>query len=314
MVTDHATIAGTEAPRTVPGETVDLRRTFSALITPMRPDESVNHDVLGALVGHQLSRGVEGFYCCGSSGEALLLSLDERRAVVRTVLDAVGGRAPVIAHVGTIRTADAVALARDAQDAGATAVSLIPPYYYAFSPEEINAYYEAVLAGCDLPVVVYNIPQFTRHAFDKVNAASLLDNPRVIGLKHTSQDLYALERLRAAYPDKVYFNGFDETYLSGLAAGVTGAVGTTVNIQPERFLLLRDAFHRGDIARAQQLQRQINDVVEVLLAHGVFAGVKYLATLDGFDTGACRSPFRPLDEAGKLAVEALHEQLGAERV
>jgi N-acetylneuraminate lyase len=275
----------------------------------MRPDESVDHDVLGALVEHQLSRGVEGFYCCGSSGEALLLSLEERKRLVRTVVDATAGRAPVIAHVGTVRTADAVELAVDAEAAGVQAVSMIPPYYYKFGPREVNAYYEAVMRACGLPMIVYNIPQFTGYSFDKSNAAALFDNPQVIGLKHTSQDLYALERLRAAYPGKVCFNGFDEMFLAGLAAGADAAVGTTVNIQPERFRALREAFARGDVAEAQSLQRQINNVVEVLVAHGIFAAVKYLITLDGYEAGACRAPFAELDAAGRSAMEALHAEL-----
>jgi N-acetylneuraminate lyase len=279
----------------------------------MRRDESVNHHVLGALVEHQLSRGVEGFYCCGSSGEALLLSLEERKSVLRTVVGAAAGRAPVIAHVGALRTADAVELALDAQDAGAQAVSMIPPYYYKFTPKEINAYFEAVMAACDLPVILYNIPQFTGYSFDKTNAASLLNSPQVTGLKHTSQDLYALERLRAAYPDKVYFNGFDEMFLAGLSAGADGAGATTVNVQPERFLRLREAFARGDLAEAQRLQQQINDVVEVLVAHGIFAAVKYLITLEGLDAGACRAPFGVLGAAGRAEVEEVHVLLQAER-
>nr|NLD41760.1 dihydrodipicolinate synthase family protein [Actinomycetales bacterium] len=285
---------------------------FSALITPMRADESIDYDALGALVEHQIARGVEGFYCCGSSGEAPLLSLNERRQVVRTVVDAAAGRVPVIAQVGTIRTADALWLAREAEVAGVAAVSLTPPYYYNFSAAEIEAYFAAAMEAVDLPVVVYNIPQFTRHAFDKSNAASLLGNPRVVGLKHTSQDLYALERLKAAYPEKVYFNGLDETYTSGLAAGVSGMVGTTVNVQPERFIQIREAFSRGDMATAQVVQRRVNDVVEALVSHGVFAATKYLVTLEGFPAGASRTPFRPLGEDAKRALASVYEVLAAE--
>lgn len=309
MVTEQATSAEPETSRQAAGKVADLRRVFSALITPMRADESVDHDVLGALVDHQLGRGVEGFYCCGSSGEALLLSLDERRAVVRTVLDAAAGRVPVIAHVGTIRTADAVALARDAQDAGAAAVSMIPPYYYAFSPQEVNAYYEAVLAGCELPVVVYNIPQFTGVSFGKANSAALFAEDRVIGLKHTEHNLYSLERLRSAYPDKVFFNGFDEVFLWALAAGATATVGTTVNIQPELFLALRAAYTAGDLATATRLQTQINHVIETLVAHGVFTATKYVVSLQGYPTTGCRAPFRPLDAEDRRALDALHDQM-----
>lgn len=289
----------------------DLRRIFSALITPMRADESVNHESLARLVEHQIDRGVEGFYCCGSSGEALLLSVNERKQVLRTVVQTVAGRVPVVAHVGTIRTADVVELARDAETAGCDAISMIPPYYYSFSLDEVNAYYLTVLRGCDLPVIIYNIPQFTHYTFNKQNLATLFDDPQVVGVKHTSQGLYSLERLRSAYPEKIYFNGFDEMFLPALAAGANASIGTTVNIQPELFRELRACFDRGEMAAAQRLQSQINYVVEKLLSLGIFNAVKYLITLDGIESGVCRAPFKPLGVTEKKELDELHEKMNA---
>lgn len=289
--------------------TVGLRRIYSALITPMRPDESVDHDVLADLVEAQLRRGVEGFYCCGSSGEGPLLSMAERQQVVRTVTGVVSGRVPVIAQIGAPRTADAVALARDAEDAGAQAVSAVPPYYYSHSPDEITAYYEALLATCDLPVILYNIPQFTGVSFNKSNAAKLLANPRVVGIKHTDHNLYILERLRSAFPDKVYLNGLDEIFLSSLTAGTTGTVGTTVNVQPELFLAIRAATAQGKLGEARRIQSHINHVVETLLERGIFPATKYLVARQGFPAGACRAPFRPLDNDDRRALDHLHEHM-----
>lgn len=280
-------------------------RVFSALVTPMNADESVNHEALGQLVEMQLDRGVEGFYCCGSSGEGLLLDLYERKAIVETVIAAASGRAPVIAHVGTIRTADAVALARAAEDSGADAVSLIPPYYYRFTTEEVLGYYNDVLAQTGLPVVIYNIPQFTQIQFDKVVAGPLLDQDRVLGVKHTAHDLYSLERMCAAYPEKVFFNGFDEIYLSSLSAGARATIGTTVNVQPELFLEVRRLFQAGDVAAARIVQEQINDTVEALVAQGVFQSAKYLAGVGRVNTGNLRAPFRALDASQRVELDAL---------
>lgn len=277
----------------------DLRRIFSALVTPMRDDESIDVEVLRELVERQIARGVEGFYCCGSSGEALLLSLEERSDVVRAVVDQVSGRVPVIAHVGTIRTRDAVSLAREAADAGVAAVSLIPPYYYNWTSDEVTTYYQTVLDAVPLPVLLYNIPQFTRITFDKHTARVLFEHERLLGLKHTSHDMYALERMTSAYPDKIFFNGFDEIYLSALAAGATATV----------FIRVRDAFARGDMAEARRVQSQINDVVETLVAHGVFQSAKYLSGYDGVPTGPCRAPFQPLSAEDMAALDALWERL-----
>lgn len=283
----------------------DLRRIFSALVTPTRADDSLDLEVLGEIVEEQLERGVEGFYCCGSSGEALLLSLGERRELVDAVTARVAGRVPVVAHVGTVSTVQTIELARAAERAGVSAVSMIPPYYYAFTPDEIEAYYRQVIEAVSVPVLLYNIPQFTRVAFSKANASGLLGDDRVVGMKHTDHNLYALERLVSAFPDKTFVNGFDEQYLPALIAGATAAIGTTVNIQPELFLRVRERFDAGDIAGARRAQAQINEVVEELVAHGVFQSAKYLACARGEVTGNCRAPFRPLDDQDRAALDRL---------
>lgn len=128
-------------------------------------------------------------------------------------------------------------------------------------------------------------------------------------MKHTSHNLYSLERMIARYPEKVFFNGFDEIFLSSLAAGATATVGTTVNLQPELFLALRSAFQQGDIARAQRLQQQINEVVEQLVARGVFQSAKYLAAKETVDTGPTREPFVALTTAQKGELDDLYLRL-----
>jgi len=282
-----------------------MRGIYSALVTPMDRNEQIDHVVLRDLVEFQLTMGVEGFYCCGSSGEALLLSLEEREEVVRTVVDQVAGRVPVIAHVGTIRTADTIRLAKHAYSDGASAVSMIPPYYYKFSQEEILGYYEDVVKETQVPVIIYNIPQFTGISFNKDNAGKLLEHEMVIGVKHTSTDLYGLERMRTAYPDKIYFNGFDETFLSALSAGADSAVGTTVNLFAPRFLKIRSLFNEGKMKDALDEQSKVNTYVETLVRHGIFNGVKYALALKGFSCGTCRAPFKPLSDVAKQEISLL---------
>ena len=149
-------------------DTAKYQKIFSALELPMKPDERLDYDALSQLIEYELSIGVEGFYCMGSSGEALLLSLDERKQALEHIMSAVQGRVPVIAHVGTIRTADAISLACHAASLSVDAVSMIPPYYYKFSMAEITAYYRDVMdAVPELPMIVYNIPQFTGIEFNK---------------------------------------------------------------------------------------------------------------------------------------------------
>ena len=283
-----------------------VSRIWSALITPTRADESVNYEALEELVKRQIQDGAEGFYCCGSSGEGLLLTLEERKKVLEHTLKAAGGRAPVIAHVGTLRTADVIDLARHALSAGALAVSMIPPYYYRFSMDEIIGYYEDVIRAVpDAPVIIYNIPQFTGVEFSKDNAARLLESGNIVGIKHTSANLYSLERMGQAFPGIALLNGFDEQFLGALSMGACATVGTTVNLFAPLFQKVRAAFRRGDMAEALSWQRAVNLRVEAALKVGIFNAMKYGWTLRGVDCGCCRAPFRPLDGPGRRAVEEL---------
>lgn len=284
----------------------ELQKIFSALIIPMNEDQSINYAALRELVRQQMKDGVEGFYCCGSSGEGLLLTTEERKKVLEEVLDEVAGAVPVIAHVGTIRTADAVELARHAKDAGAKAVSMIPPYYYHFTMDEILSYYEDILnAVPGFPGIIYNIPQFTGIEFNKVNAKRLLDNPDMVGIKHTSQNLYAMERMHTAYPEKVVFNGFDEQFLASLSMGATATIGTTVNLFAPLFLKVRELYQSGNFAEALKVQEQINLRVEAMVSVGIFNAVKYAWTLRGVDCGWCRLPFKPMTDEQKKVIEEL---------
>ncbi|MDC7291225.1 N-acetylneuraminate lyase [Blautia schinkii] len=289
-------------------ENSKFKKIFSALELPMCPDESIDMVALACLIEYQLRIGVEGFYCMGSSGEALLLNLDERKKALEKVIEVVNGRVPVIAHVGTVRTEDAKSLAQHAAYVGADAISMIPPYYYKFSMDEIITYYEDIInAVSDIGVIVYNIPQFTGVEFNKDNAGILLSNERVIGVKHTSNNLNSLERMRNAYPGKILFNGFDEQFIGALAMGAEATIGTTVNIFAPLFITARNLFNSGNVSEALNIQTKINYYVEEMCKAGIFSAVKYLLTKRGIPCGNCRKPFHTLSQAECLRMDALME-------
>lgn len=289
-----------------------LRKIFSALELPMNPDETINEKALADVIEYELGIGVEGFYCMGSSGEALLLSLEERKKALEKVLEFVNGRVPVIAHVGTVRTQDAISLARHAADAGADAISMIPPYYYKFSMDEIITYYEEIINSVpDISVIVYNIPQFTGIEFTKSNAGRLLANKRVIGVKHTSNNLYSLERMRSAFPDKIFFNGFDEQFIGAISMGAEATIGTTVNVFAPLFIKAREFFQHGHMTQALCAQSEINYCVEEMCKVGIFSAVKYILTKRGLPSGACRKPFHILTEEECHAMDLLINQYDA---
>jgi N-acetylneuraminate lyase len=289
--------------------TLNRNGIYSALFSPLGSRGELETEKLRDLIRFELEHGVEGFYCCGSSGEALLLETAERKKLIEIAADEIRDRVPLIVHTGALSTRAAIELSAHAKQCGAAAVSLIPPIYYHYSAAEIEQYYKDVVDAVGLGVIVYNIPQFTGISFSKKNA--FLNDPRVIGIKHTSMNLYDLERIRQAFPDKIIFNGFDEIWLYSLAAGADASIGTVINICPKIFKKIREEFHNGAVSRAQALQNELNDFVETLVEAGVFPAAKYCMTLQGIDTGSCRKPFAPLGDEGKKKVEAALKKIEA---
>ena len=291
----------------------DLRGIYPALPTPMAADGRIDLAALKALTDFVIGQGVDGLYVGGSTAESFLLTEDERRSIAETVLTRAAGRVKVIVHTGAGGTDAAVRLSKHARAHGADAISSVPPIYFKYTTDEVIAYYLELIERSEMPLVVYNIPAFTGINMTQGPIAELFKHPRVVALKHTNTNMYELERVLARNPSLVALNGYDEAFLSGLAMGAHGMIGSTVNFMARKFIALRDAFVAGRNAEAFRLQREANAIIETLVEVGVFSAVKYALTLRGVDCGACRGPFRPLTEEGKARVKAVLEQyLGEE--
>lgn len=284
-------------------------RLFTAAVTPMHADERVDHEALASMLDSDIRRGVEGLYVCGSSGEGVLLSEAERIAVAETAVAASAGRVPVVSHVGAMSTGEAIRIATAAKDAGVSAISMIPPLYYGYTTPDVVRHFRSVIDAVDLPFVLYNIPQFTGRDISEGGFDELLALPQVIGVKHTSRNLYGAERILSRYPHLSLVNGFDECYLPALSIGARGAIGTTVSLQIELFLSLRRRFDAGDLAGARAVQVRINDTVEGMVEVGVFGAAKYLGGKNSVPLGECRAPLPSLDDAGRARLDSVFARL-----
>ncbi len=286
----------------------DLRGIYPALPTPMKPGGAVDYAMLEALVDYEIGQGVDGLYVGGSTAESFLLTEDERMKIAETVLRRVAGRLTVIVHTGAGGTDAAIRLSRHAKEHGADAISSVPPIYFKYTTEEIIGYYRDLIEASEMPLVVYNIPAFTGVNMIQGGVRQLFKHPLVVALKHTSTNMYELERILAHNPKLVALNGYDEAFLSGLSMGASGMIGSTVNFMARKFIALRDAFLAGRVDEAFHLQREANEIVETLVEVGVFNAVKYAMLLRGVDCGACRGPFKPLSNADKARVRAVLEK------
>ena len=269
---------------------------FPALLTPFDENNRLNEKALEQLIEMNLKKGVRGFYVGGSTGEAFLLSESERKQLYRAAAQIADGRCTLIAHIGAISTDQAAEFGKTALECGYDAISSVSPFYYSFTFPEIKRYYFDIVNRVDLPMIIYNIPKYSGVTLSAENIGEFLEDDRFIGVKHTSNDYFAMEQFKSAYPGKVVFNGFDEMFLAGLAMGADGGIGSTYNFMAEKFVKMYALVKEGRISDAQPIQREVNRIIAALMKVGVLKAEKAIMKMMGIDCGTLRKPFAALSK------------------
>lgn len=283
---------------------------LAAMLTPMRPDGSVAPEGVAPLVDFVLSKGVRGLYASGSTGESVLQSGEERAEILTALAEHAKGKCTLIAHVGAASTREAAKLARHVGDIGFDAVSAVPPFYYKHAFEDIADHYRAIADAAGLPLIIYNIPALSGIDLSTEKLLELLRDDRITGVKFTAQDLFQYGELRKAAPDKMFYFGTDEMFLAAAASGTDGGIGSTYNLIGDVYVGIEKAVAAGDMATARALQGKANDLIAILLKHGVIPGLKYALNRIGVPVGPCREPFRAPSAEGERVIDQWLAQNG----
>jgi len=206
-----------------------------ALVTPLTADGAVDVPGCRRLVDHVLRGGVHGVLTLGSSGEVTALEAAQRQLVLETIIEAVNGRLPVLAGVAQTSLTATVSEVARAAAAGANAVLLAPPYYAPIDAATTLSFYQRVADAAALPILVYNIPSFTKVRVAPDDVARLAEAGAVVGIKDSSRDFeYFLQVLDVTsnVPGFQAFTGSDSLLLAALLAGGAGAITLGANIAP----------------------------------------------------------------------------------
>jgi len=296
-------------------DTQHLEGLLAAPPTPMRADGSVELMTVGDLLNMLKANGVRGAFVCGTTGESMSLTVQERCHVAERWCALAEGEFVVIVHVGCNCLADSKELAAHAQQTGAYGIAAMAPSF--FRPdrvEELVAFCaEVASAAPEMPFYYYHMPSMTNVAIpvtDFMQAAT--DRiPTLAGCKFTYEDLMDYGRclvLEDGRLDMLF--GRDEILLSALALGARGAIGTTYNFAAPLYVRIMEAYKRGDMAAAQEDQSRAREMVAVLGRHGGLAAVKPIMQMIGLDCGPPRLPLRRLGEAECGALRADLEAVG----
>lgn len=284
-----------------------------ALITPFTADANqVDHAALADVVENLIAAGVHGLVPCGSTGEFVTLSGQERRAVVETVVTAAAGRVPVVPHTGALSTAETVALSVHAEAVGAAAVMIVPPFYEQLTERELLAHYAAVAEAVTVPLMYYNLPGATGVELTFEQFQELRRTARVETLKDTSGNAVAgMELIQRDADGPTLLNGMDSLTFSALAAGARAAIWGAANFIPrEAVELHRLLAIEADLEGARELWRRIYPICAFLEAGSYTAAVKEACDLIGLPAGPLRRPLLALEPEQRAALAALLETAG----
>lgn len=292
-----------------------LNGLVAATYTPLHDDGSLNTEEIPSMVDRLLSNGVTGLYVCGSTGEGMSLSGDDRRTVAEAYVKATAGRVPVIVQVGHNSLDEARQLAAHAQQIGADIVSATCPSYFKVDTVTglVDCMAELASGAERLPFYYYHIPTLTGSSIDMVAFLNLASKriPNLAGLKYTAATLHEFQECRELQDgrfDVVW--GFDEMLLGALATGATAAIGSTYNIAAPLYQRLIDAFKKGELQEARQLQALSISMIRTLCQYPFHPAMKAVLRMLGVNAGGCRLPQGCLSENEAAALKQQLESIG----
>jgi 4-hydroxy-tetrahydrodipicolinate synthase len=256
---------------------VALGTVLTAMVTPFRDDGSLDLDGAAALADHLVAHGHDGLVVNGTTGESPTTSDDEKAAMVAAVVQAVAGRAVVVAGVGTNDTRHSRHLARQAATAGADGLLVVTPYYSKPSQAGLRAHFEAVADETDLPCMLYDIPGRSGVPIESETLVRLAEHPRIVAVKDAKADLYASAWVLAR-TDLAYYSGDDALNLHHLANGAVGVVSVVGHVTGQQNAAMVAAAARGDLPAARQAYRATLAVIRGVMTRAPGAVMAKAAT------------------------------------
>src|SRR6202162_5426873 len=243
-----------------------FKGSFTALVTPFK-NGSLDEKAFRGLVEWQIGEGTNGLVPVGTTGESPTLSHDEHKKVVEWCIDQAKRRVPVIAGAGSNSTAEAIDLARHAEQAGADAVLVVTPYYNKPTQEGLYQHFKAINDAIGIPIIIYNIPPRSVIDMSVETMKRLTELPNIVGVKDATGDVSRISRQRHAMgADFIQLSGEDMTALAVMAAGGHGCISVTANVAPGPCAELMEAIFKGDWDHALKIQDRLTPLHPAIFA------------------------------------------------
>ena len=288
-----------------------LQGSMVAIVTPLK-DGKPDLRALRELTEWQILEGTDGIVPCGTTGEGATLTAKERVDVIRTVVEAVRGRAQVIAGAGSNSTAEAIEGVKMARELKADAALVVTPYYNKPTAEGLYRHYMAIWDAVGFPVVAYNVPGRTAVDMLPETVARLARAGAIAGIKEATASMdRQIQLVEKVGKDRIAFlSGDDFTVLPYIACGGHGVISVTGNIAPRAMKELVVAARRGDMGRALDKQVALADLNRTMFIETNPGPVKAAVALLGKAGGDLRLPLAPVSEASLAKVREAMARFG----
>ena len=281
----------------------EIRGIICPVVTPMTEDGAVNYKELENQVERLIENGIHGVFAAGTNGEGYILTLEEKKNVIRTVIRAAAGRVPVYAGTGCISTRETIELSKEAEAMGADALSVITPSFAQASQEELYEHFCRVADAVKLPVVLYNIPARTGNTLSAATVGKLAERENIAAIKDSSGNFNLMLEYFAAPKGKEFtvLSGNDALIIWTLLAGGTGGVAGCANVFPQTMASIYNCFKEGKIEEARRINESIRPFRDCFRHGNPNTIVKTAVEILGYPVGSCRAPFN------RVSVQAQEE-------
>ncbi len=282
----------------------------TALITPFKPDRSLDEATLRLLVRRQIDAGIDFLCPCGTTGESPTLKGDEHVRVVEITVEEARGRVPVLAGAGGYDTDHVIGLTRELKEVGVSGILSVTPYYNKPTQEGLYQHYRAIAESTDLPIIVYSVQSRTAVNVEPATLVRLAEVPNIAGVKEASGSITQMASVLARVPESfTVLSGDDAITIPLTALGGRGVISVVANQIPAEFGELTRAALKGDFARARQLQRKYQALMEINFIETSPGPVKFAMARMGLVEPVWRLPMVPPQPASEQKIEAVLESL-----
>lgn len=283
-----------------------------ALVTPMNGDGSIDWEGLDALVEWHVQSGTSAIVPVGTTGESATVTPKEHCELIRSVVEVVKGRVPVIAGTGANATREAIEFTASARDSGADACLLVTPYYNKPTQEGLYQHYKAIAEAVDLPQYLYNVPGRTACDMLPDTVRRLMDIPQVVGIKEATGDVQRTrEIIELCGTEFVIYSGDDATACDLMLNGAKGTISVTANVVPSQMAAMCEAAVAGDGSTAVELDKPLRGLHGGLFVEANPIPVKWALKEMGRIGGGIRLPLTELSAQYHEQVRDALRQAGA---